>query len=414
VTYDTIAALRGAADPNGFEIIVVGGEAAVSSAVAQQLGNLGMVMRLGGLDRYETNRALYNNATGRQTTKSSTAIIATGTSFADALSISPLAARDGSPVFLVPTTVSADFASQLKDYGFTHAIIVGGASAVETGAETTLANAGISSVERWSGASRYATSLAIAQNLVGSNGFSLDGFVFATGSKFPDALASGPYAGTLNSPLLLADSSSDTLNTLNWLNDNRASVSDYYQCGGYGAGVDTPQNITDALAGIVNVSSVFSGLPGFGFASGAGAWHTGVDFNADGSFTGYFYDSNMGETGYGYYKGTMYECKFSGQFAAFNKVNDYEYTMKLVYLAQEEPSGKTSIVDGLRIITSYPYGLDGGDDFRLYLPGRATADLPAEFLRWISMPRAWRNVPAQLPFYGLYNVGGEYGFSGGS
>ena len=37
----------------------------------------------------------------------------------------------------------------------------------------------------------------------------------------------------------------------------------------------------------------------FYFSSGAGAWGTEMDISADGSFTGNFHDSEMGDTGEG-------------------------------------------------------------------------------------------------------------------
>ena len=41
------------------------------------------------------------------------------------------------------------------------------------------------------------------------------------------------------------------------------------------------------------------------FTSGVGAWETELTLYADGTFTGQFHDSNMGETGYGYPNGTV-------------------------------------------------------------------------------------------------------------
>ncbi|MCL2826259.1 MAG: hypothetical protein FWD72_02505, partial [Eggerthellaceae bacterium] len=68
--------------------------------------------------------------------------------------------------------------------------------------------------------------------------------------------------------------------------------------------------------------------------------------------------------------------------------------------------------DGLRVVNSTPYGFDDAGEFRLYLPGRATADLPRNFLEWIAMPNVWNmdKLPATLPFYALYNINGEEGF----
>ncbi len=161
-------------------------------------------------------------------------------------------------------------------------------------------------------------------------------------------------------------------------------------------------------------SAIFEELTGktFYFTSGAGAWLTSLHISADGSFTGEFHDSDMGDTGPGYPGGTVYLCPFSGTFGFISKVNDYEYVMKLTSLQTDESPGMI-IEDGVRyIIQKEPYGLNDADEFRIYLPGRSTKDLPKPFLEWVSMPHAWGNqIPATLPFWGLYNVGGEMGFT---
>lgn len=54
----------------------------------------------------------------------------------------------------------------------------------------------------------------------------------------------------------------------------------------------------------------------YGFSSGAGAWGTYFYLEKDGTFTGRFHDSEMGETGDGYPNGTVYISEFSGKFSA--------------------------------------------------------------------------------------------------
>ena len=68
-------------------------------------------------------------------------------------------------------------------------------------------------------------------------------------------------------------------------------------------------------------------IDGFGFSSGAGAWGTFLDLNDDGTFSGEFHDSNMGETGEGYPYGTVYVCDFSGKFSEPEKINEYTYSI---------------------------------------------------------------------------------------
>lgn len=51
----------------------------------------------------------------------------------------------------------------------------------------------------------------------------------------------------------------------------------------------------------------------FVFCSGAGAWRTTIVVNQDGSFSGEYLDSDMGDSGDGHPKGTQYICSFSGK-----------------------------------------------------------------------------------------------------
>jgi hypothetical protein len=157
---------------------------------------------------------------------------------------------------------------------------------------------------------------------------------------------------------------------------------------------------------------IFSKLPkgGFLFCSGVGAWNTSVVINADGTFSGDFHDTDS-DTGVVFPNGTREECFFSGKFTNVQKISDLEYSMTVEYLNTVGTEGEEKIVDGVKIITTTPYGFDNANEFRLYLPGRNTKDLPEEFLFWVGAPFAWgNNVPTTLPFYGLYNVSGQQGF----
>ena len=158
-------------------------------------------------------------------------------------------------------------------------------------------------------------------------------------------------------------------------------------------------------------NSIFAELPeNFYFASGVGGWGTEIHINVDGTFEGYHSDSNMGETGPGFPNGTRYECIFSGKFGNVIKINEYEYSISLEYLHTEGTVGASKIEGGIKYITSTPYGFDDAGEFLLYLPGRSTSDLHEEFIWWMQAPNAWRTVPETLPFYALYNVGGQQGF----
>lgn len=152
--------------------------------------------------------------------------------------------------------------------------------------------------------------------------------------------------------------------------------------------------------------SVLSDLE-FIFSSGAGGWATLVRIAPDGTFSGDFYDSEMGMAGDDYPDGTVYICNFTGKFTSLKKIGDYEYSMKCENLTQEGIEGEEEIINGIKYITSTPYGFDDAGEFRLYLPGKDISELPSEYTEWIY----GLEESKVLDFYGLYNVVGKQGFS---
>ncbi len=148
----------------------------------------------------------------------------------------------------------------------------------------------------------------------------------------------------------------------------------------------------------------------FYFSSGAGAWYTEVTIHGDGSFSGHYQDDDAGSTGDSYPYGTRYYSEFSGRFDSLEKVDDFTYKMKLVSISFAKKPETEEILDGIRWIYSTAYGLDDGGEFYLYLPGAKAAELPEEYLLWVS------NVSPEkgdrLGFYGLYNSRTGDGFSG--
>ena len=139
----------------------------------------------------------------------------------------------------------------------------------------------------------------------------------------------------------------------------------------------------------------------FIFSSGAGAWGTVLTINDDWSFYGTYHDSEWN---------TVYICEFTGRFSKPTLVNEYTYSMTLQELNYDN-SGREYDADGIHYITSDPYGLDNADEFLIYLPGAPISELPEEFVMWSFLNS---EVRATLPsgFYGLYNVGGQEGFTG--
>jgi putative cell wall-binding protein len=215
-------------------VYIVGGTAAVSQNVQNSIAALKNpvsalnlnVIRVAGVDRYATNEAADLNA-GVVGTGSQTAILATGTNFADALAASPAIAKLHYPLILTaPTSLPASASATITALGVKNIIIVGGTSAVSTAVETAVkALPGVTVLQRIAGADRTLTAQQIAtwetQGLAAGSYTLLPaaGFRWAAagnvnisnGGNFPDALAAGPAlakagAGALGEPLLLSAS----------------------------------------------------------------------------------------------------------------------------------------------------------------------------------------------------------------
>lgn len=141
------------------------------------------------------------------------------------------------------------------------------------------------------------------------------------------------------------------------------------------------------------------------YSSGAGAWSTNLYLNSDGSFTGDFNDTDIGEL-------TVYECNFSGKFSQIEKIEDYAYKMHLESIKTDNEEGEESFYDMgdgnvLKVVQSTAYGVDGGDEFILYLPNTPMDVLDEEFLSWALTEDRTNDT---LGRYGLYNINGENGF----
>lgn len=120
----------------------------------------------------------------------------------------------------------------------------------------------------------------------------------------------------------------------------------------------------------------------FTFSSGAGGWATEMTLHSDGSFTGRYFDSDMGVTGPGYPNGTQYYCEFSGKFSNMHQVDDTTWSMNLVSL-KEEKIRDGEIKDGIKYYQGSAYGLDDGDEFLVYMPGTRLSKLSEDAQSWL-------------------------------
>ncbi|PKQ36643.1 MAG: hypothetical protein CVT59_11760 [Actinobacteria bacterium HGW-Actinobacteria-1] len=154
---------------------------------------------LQGDDRYATAAAVAASAFE----SASTAIIASGENFPDALSAAGLAGVYNAPLLLVrKASVPSVVNSTLTDLGVTDVIIVGGAPAVSAAVATALDVT--YDVERIEGGDRYETAAKVARRIAQEEGadFSKSAFI-ARGDLFPDALAAAPLSFASKTPILL-------------------------------------------------------------------------------------------------------------------------------------------------------------------------------------------------------------------
>lgn len=191
-------------------VVVVGGTGAVGGEVLSAARAIApSVTRIAGADRYATSAALARAAFGA--TGASTAYVATGRGFADALAAGPAAGAGRSPVVLVDgraTRLSASTRSLLRELGVGTATIVGGTGVVSAAVESDLRELlgtsvlATSSVSRAAGADRYAT--AVAVNRLAFPDLTAGDAYVATGLGFADALSVSVLAGRAKRPLYLS------------------------------------------------------------------------------------------------------------------------------------------------------------------------------------------------------------------
>ena len=147
------------------------------------------------------------------------------------------------------------------------------------------------------------------------------------------------------------------------------------------------------------------------FSSGVGAWYTCMWMQEDGTFTGEFHDSEMGEVGEGYAEGTVYGCLFHGKMSLGEQVDEYTWKLHVDELALDEGQVPEVIEEEMRFVTTEPYGLKAGQDMLLYLPGTPVDKIPEGFIPWAHLD-AYGEDMKELPYYGLYDPQEESGFIG--
>ena len=149
----------------------------------------------------------------------------------------------------------------------------------------------------------------------------------------------------------------------------------------------------------------------FEFYSGTGGWSTELTVGENGTFTGNFHDSEMGETDENYPDGTLYGCSFHGQFSDPEPVDENAWTVKLT-VEQDEGQVPEAIEDGIRYVTAAPYGLEKAQTVTVFLPGTPVDCLPEDFMIWSHLQETTPDAKV-IPYYAIWNEADEAGFIAG-
>ena len=195
-------------------VIILGGTGAISNAVQNKVKSLGVsTERIGGRTRFVTARLIAERLISKKGYKPSEVFFVNYSSYADALSVSTVAAIKGAPILYVAKDLALDsntaaYLSKVKS-SLTNAYVIGGTGVInETVRTTYIKNAINRTPIRIFGVNRYDTCVAVNERF--SSIFSSKVVCVAKGLDFPDALSGGALAAYVGSPLLLAD---NTLNT---------------------------------------------------------------------------------------------------------------------------------------------------------------------------------------------------------
>ncbi len=200
-------------------------EASTNEASAHQSVSISKE-RIYGNDRIETSLKISQSGWKNG---SDIVVIAQGYGYADALCAGPLAKKYNAPIILSKQDgLSDETVSELKRLKASKAFVIGGKASLSDNVESELKNIGISNVERLEGATRYETSVKVAESLG-----NVDSIVVASGNGYADSLSIAPIASKKGIPILLSqkDSLPDVIE--NYI--KKVNVSKSYVIGGTSA-----------------------------------------------------------------------------------------------------------------------------------------------------------------------------------
>lgn len=197
---------------NPEEVCIVASDAEISYNFGTLLKSKGYtITRFSGRNRFETANKIADLNGGNNY------ILVNSSSYADAISISSYAARQGISI-LFTDGKTLDLATNKKIMNASSVMIIGGTNSVSSQLENEIAKR--TSVRRIEGKNRYETSVNIAKELFPES----NTLVVANGEDFPDSLAGAPLAAYRNAPIILSSPTTLTQELSDYLNNNISYV----------------------------------------------------------------------------------------------------------------------------------------------------------------------------------------------
>ncbi|WP_108667521.1 penicillin acylase family protein [Euzebya rosea] len=198
-TLSTVAR-EGIAQLGATDAVIVG--SLVGPEVAAELESMGLsVRRVGDGDPYAVGAAVAAELPGSVLDDGAPeAYVVTADGFADAVSITGVAARTHRPIlFVTRDEIPRATADTIEALGIERVAVVGGTAVIADAVMERLP-----SPTRLAGPERYTTAEAVL-NHARAIGLSFDTLVLATGANFPDSLTGGPVAAALDGVVVLVN-----------------------------------------------------------------------------------------------------------------------------------------------------------------------------------------------------------------
>lgn len=229
-------------------VFIANGTGVIPLEVEEGLKNSGIVAvnRLGGANRYETALNI-----ARTIGASTSIVVASGENahLVDSLSIAPIAAAKGMPIFLAGSSLDEATSNYIKSLGAKTTYIIGEADTVSDAIAKMLPG-----VIRLAGTTRYETNANVVDNFKADSSLNYNNIFIASGenANLIDALAGAPLAASKGAPIIFVhDTINPDVNTL--LKSIVTPTTNIIELGGTSA-------LTVAAAGAINTIQIETGV----------------------------------------------------------------------------------------------------------------------------------------------------------